>query len=70
MDPDVERVARSRDLALLQVSGERELECRELEKLIEGAGDDRGSLVVMNRVKGRKEGTIVALGVKYQAFGV
>ncbi|KAF2201585.1 hypothetical protein GQ43DRAFT_471677 [Delitschia confertaspora ATCC 74209] len=69
VDPDVEQVARSRDLALLQVAGDRELEMKEVLELVEGCRDQRGSLVVVNRLKGRSSGNTVALGVKYQAYG-
>lgn len=66
VDISVEAAARTRDLVLLQLANERDLEVSELVELIQGVGDRSGRLMVVNRVRARDNG-IIALGVKFQA---
>lgn len=65
VDVGVEAAARMRDLVLLQLANERDLEVSELVDLIQGVGDRSGRLMVVNRVRDNAR-AIVALGVKFQ----
>lgn len=66
VDAGVETAARTRDLVLLQLANERDLEVRELVDLVQGVGDASGRLAVVSRARGR-DNSVVALGVKFQA---
>ena len=67
VDPDVEAMARLRDLSRLQLTNECGLELGELIEMVNSVHDSRGRLVVVNKVRSRNSAT-VALGVKYQAY--
>ena len=67
VDPDVEAIARLRDLSLLQLANEREIEMAELVDILNSVRDSMGRLVVVNKLRSRNNAT-VALGVKYQAY--
>jgi len=67
VDPDVESMARLRDLSLMQLANERELELGELADMVNSAVDGVGRLFVVNKLRSRGCAT-VALGVKYQTF--
>lgn len=68
VDADIEAIARVRDLSLLQLANERELEMSELVDMLNSVRDSMGRLVVVNKLQSRNNVT-VALGVKYQAYG-
>jgi hypothetical protein len=67
VDPDVEAMARLRDLSRLQLTNECGLELDELIEMINSVHDSRGRLVVVNKLRSRNSAT-VALGVRYQAY--
>ncbi|KAI1504044.1 O-methyltransferase family protein [Biscogniauxia marginata] len=67
VDPDVEAMARLRDLSRLQLANEREMEMGELVDLVHSVHDGMGRLVVVNKLRTRNS-TTVALGVKYQTY--
>ena len=67
VDPDVEALARLRDLSRLQLTNECGLELGELMEMVDAVHDDRGRLVVVNKLRA-PDSTTVALGVKYQAY--
>jgi hypothetical protein len=69
VDASVVATARARDLALLQLANEGEMEMADLLDMIDSVGDDVGKLVVTNRLRSRT-GVVVALGVRYQMHGV
>ncbi len=68
VDVGVEAAARTRDLVLLQLANERDLEVSELVDLVQNVGDVSGRLAVVSRARGR-DNAVVALGVKFQASG-
>ena len=67
VDPDVEALARLRDLSRLQLTNECGLELDELVEMVNAVQDGRGRLVVVNKLRSPNS-TTVALGVKYQAY--
>ncbi|KAH7418870.1 hypothetical protein BKA64DRAFT_691278 [Cadophora sp. MPI-SDFR-AT-0126] len=66
-DPDTESVARGRDLSMLQLANESEMEMAEVLDVVDLARDGLGKLLVTDRVRSRK-GLVVALVVKHQAY--
>jgi len=64
-DPEIEAMARSRDLTLLQLVNEGEMEMVDLLEMIDTVRDSVGKLVVTNKLRSRKN-LVVALFVKYQ----
>ena len=66
-DPDMETVARARDLTMLHLANEGEMEMTELLRILETVGDSTGKLVVSNELRSRR-GHILALAVKHQAY--
>jgi hypothetical protein len=68
VEADVEMEACLRDLSLLQLSNEREMEMSELLEAINGVHDSTGRLVVVNKLVSRNSATI-ALDIKYQPYG-
>ena len=68
VDPNVEAIARVRDLSLLQMANEREIEMVELIDMLNGVRDSMGRLVVVNKLRSRNDATI-AMEVRYQAYG-
>ena len=67
VDPDVEAVARLRDLSQLQLANEHEMEMGELVEMVNSVHDNMGCLVVANKLRSRNS-TTVALGIKYRAY--
>lgn len=67
VDPDVEAMARLRDLCCLQLHNECELELDELIDMVTSVRDSRGQLVVVNKLRS-SDGATMALGIKYHAF--
>ena len=65
--PDVEAIARLRDLSLLQLANEREIEIMELMDMLNSVKDSIGRLVLVNKLRSRDNAT-VALEVRYQAY--
>jgi hypothetical protein len=68
VDVGVEAAARTRDLVLLQLANQRDLEVSELVDLIQGVRDWSGRLAVVSRARGR-DNAVMALGVKFLATG-
>ncbi|MCJ1399417.1 hypothetical protein MMC11_002619 [Xylographa trunciseda] len=66
-DQEVEAVALARNLSMLQLANEGEMEMAELLDMIETVRDSVGKLVVTDRLRSR-DGLIVALAVKHQAY--
>ena len=67
VDPDVEAIARMRDLSHLQLANEREMEIGELVEMVKRVHDSTGWLVVANSFRSRNSATM-ALSIKYQAY--
>lgn len=68
-NPRVEAAARARDLAMLQLANEGEMEMTELLQVVDSVSDDVGKLVVANRLASYN-GLILALALKHVAHGV
>ena len=66
-NPEVEASARARDLNMLQLANESEMEMSELLSIIKTIGDSAGKLVVTNHLRSNN-GVILALTIKYQAY--
>ena len=64
---DVEAMARLRDLSLLQLANEREIEMSELMDMLDSVSDSMGRLVLVNKFRSGNSAT-VALRVRYQAY--
>ncbi|KAL4931567.1 uncharacterized protein BDV17DRAFT_239850 [Aspergillus undulatus] len=67
VNSDVEASARLRDLALLQLANEREIEMGDFMSILNSVSDSLGRLVVVNKIRSR-ECAIVLVEVKYQGF--
>ncbi len=67
VEPNVEAMARLRDLARLQLANEREMEIGQMVEMVNSAHDSTGCLVVVNKLRSRNSAT-VALAVKYQLY--
>lgn len=67
VDPDVEAIARLRDLSLLQLANEREIEMVELMDMLNSVRDSLGRLVLVNKLRSRNNTTVV-FKVQYQAY--
>lgn len=65
-DPEIEAMARSRDLTLRQLTNEGEMEMQELLEMIDSVRDSVGKLAVTSRLY--RENIVVALVVKYQFY--
>jgi hypothetical protein len=61
----VERMARSRDLSLLQLANEGDLGMQEVMDLVDSVSDGTGRLVVVKKLRSWNS-AIVALGIRYQ----
>ncbi|KAK3291283.1 uncharacterized protein B0H64DRAFT_446516 [Chaetomium fimeti] len=66
-DREVEAVARTRDLNMLQLTNDGEMEMTELLAIIESVGDTTGKLAICNELRSPK-GLILALAVKHQPY--
>lgn len=67
VDPDVEAIARLRDLSLFQLANEREIEMIELMDMINSVSDGMGRLVLVNKLSSRNNAT-VAFEIRYQSY--
>lgn len=67
VDPDVEAMARLKDLSHMQLTNECGLGLSELIEMVNSVHDSRGRLVVVNKLRSHDRAT-VALGVQYQAY--
>ena len=68
VDPEIEAMARLRDLSRQQLDNMREMEMEELIDIVNSVRDSVGSLVVVNKLRSPDNAT-VALGIRYQTFG-
>ncbi|KAF2017047.1 hypothetical protein BU24DRAFT_420072 [Aaosphaeria arxii CBS 175.79] len=66
VDVQVESMARLRDLSLLQLANERDLNMQELMDLVDSVHDANGRLVVIKQLRSRNS-SVVALGIRYQS---
>lgn len=67
MNADTEASARLRDLSLLQLANEREIDLSELMNMLNSVSDSMGRLVVVNKIRSR-ESVVVVLEVRYQVY--
>lgn len=65
VNPDVEAMARLRDLAHQQLTNEFEWELSELIQLVNGTQDSTGRLIVANKLASRN-GATAAVSIKYE----
>ncbi|PCG92024.1 Hypothetical protein PENO1_090790 [Penicillium occitanis (nom. inval.)] len=65
VDPEIECVARTRDMTLFQLANEREFEVTEVIDIIQDITDGLGKLTVVSKIRS-KNNAVVALGVKFQ----
>jgi hypothetical protein len=66
-DPKIEAVARARDLTMLQLANEGEIEMTELLIVIETIRDGLGKLVITNQLRSHNS-LIVGLTIKHEAY--
>ena len=66
-DPEIEAMARSRDLTLRQLTNEGEIEMEELLEMIDTVRDSVGKLAVTSKLRSR-DSLVIALVVKYQLY--
>lgn len=66
-DPEIEAVARARDLTRHQMANECDMEITQLYNLINTVKDGAGKLVVTHKLRSHS-GLILSLAVKYQAY--
>ena len=66
-DPEIEAMARSRDLTLRQLTNEGEIEIEELLEMIDTVRDSVGKLAVTSKLRSR-DNIVAALVVKYQFY--
>lgn len=66
-NPEVEAVARARDLSVLHLANDSEMEMSELVSIIKTVGDGAGKLVITNNLRS-SHGVIIALTIKCQAY--
>ncbi|KAJ5655731.1 hypothetical protein N7507_007681 [Penicillium longicatenatum] len=66
-DPTFEAVLRARDLSMLQLANEGEMEMTELLRIIETMRDGLGRLVITNQLRS-PNGLTVGLTIKYEAY--
>ncbi len=67
VNPSVEAKARVRDLSLLQLANEREIEILELMEMLKSVRDSTGRLVLVNKHRSR-DNAMVAFEVRYQTY--
>lgn len=67
VDPEVAAMARLRDLSLLQLANERELEMVDCMNILNSVSDGIGRLALVNKLRAWNNAT-VAFEVRYQAF--
>lgn len=66
-NPEAEAVARARDLSMLQLTNDSEMEMTELLNIIKTVRDSAGKLVVTNHLRSNN-GVIVAITIKYRNY--
>ncbi|KAL2830745.1 hypothetical protein BDW59DRAFT_158193 [Aspergillus cavernicola] len=64
---DVEATVRLRDLTLLQLANEREIDLTEMLNMLNSVSDSMGRLVVVNKIRS-KESVVVLLELRYQEY--
>lgn len=67
VDAEAEAMARLRDLSLLQLANDHELEMLEFVNMLNSVGDGVGRLVLVNKLRAWNNAT-VAFEVRYQAY--
>lgn len=67
LDPDVEVLARLRNLSLMQLANERGIEESEVTSMLNGVEDRLGRLMVVNKLLSRNNAT-VAFEIRYQTY--
>lgn len=67
VDAEVAAIARLRDLSLLQLVNDHELDMSEFMNMLNGVGDGEGRLVLVNKLCAWNDAT-VAFEVRYQAY--
>ena len=67
VDAEVAATARLRDLSLLQLANDHELEMLEFMNVLNSVGDSVGRLALVNKVRASNNAT-VAFEVRYQAY--
>lgn len=67
LDADVEVLARLRNLSLMQLANEREIEESEVISMLNGVEDRMGRLTVVNKLLSRNNAT-VAFEIRYQTY--
>lgn len=67
VDAEVAAMARLRDLSLLQLVNDHELDMLEFMSMLNGVGDGEGRLVLVNKLCTWNDAT-VAFEVRYQAY--
>lgn len=67
VDTGVETLARLRDLSLLQLTNEREIDLSDLTDMIHSVRDSTGRLVLVNKIRSPHNAT-VAFEVRFQAY--
>ncbi len=67
VDPNIEAIARLRDLSLFQLANEREFEMLELMDILNSVRDNMGRLMLVNKLRSHNNAT-VAFKVQYQAY--
>lgn len=67
VDAEVAAMARLRDLSLLQLVNDHELDMLEFMDMLNGVGDSEGRLVLVNKLCAWTD-TTVAFEIRYQAY--
>jgi hypothetical protein len=65
LDPEVEAAARVRDLSLMQLTNEREMDMTQLLEMVNQLQDNRGRLVVVDKLRSTHSGAAL-ISVQYQ----
>jgi hypothetical protein len=66
-DPEAEAVARTRDINMLQLANDGEMEMTELLAIIDSVADASGRLAICNELRSPR-GLVLALAVKHQPY--
>ena len=67
MDPGIEAIARLRDLSVVQLANEPEIEASDVMDMLNGVRDGTGRLVLVNHFRSRHN-PIVAFQLRCQAY--
>lgn len=65
VDPHVEAMARTRDLAKMALTNGGDLELKEVLAIVDSVRDDRGHLAVINKIQCQNSATVV-ISIRYQ----